>query len=73
MERQVGGGIGMGNTCKPMAVSCQCMAKTTKQTNKTTKKEVVNLWRSDKTKGLGLGAINCGTVTGKYVGRTKGT
>ena len=25
----VGGGIGMGNTCKSMADSCQCMAKTT--------------------------------------------
>ena len=29
VERQVGGGIGMGNTCKSMADSCQCMAKTT--------------------------------------------
>ena len=27
--REVGGGIGMGNTCKSMADSCQCMAKTT--------------------------------------------
>ena len=27
MEREVGGGIGMGNTCKPMAVSFQCMTK----------------------------------------------
>ena len=26
---EAGGGIGMGNTCKPMADSCQCMAKTT--------------------------------------------
>ena len=32
MEREVGGGIGMGNTCKPMAVSFQCMTKST--TNK---------------------------------------
>ena len=24
--REVGGGIGMGNTCKSMADSCQCMA-----------------------------------------------
>ena len=30
MEREVGGGIGMGNTCKPMAVSFQCMTKSTK-------------------------------------------
>ena len=28
MEREVGGGIGMGNTCKSMADSCQCMEKT---------------------------------------------
>ena len=29
VEREVGGGIGMGNTCKSPADSCQCMAKTT--------------------------------------------
>ena len=29
VEREVGGGIGMGNTCKSMADSCECMAKTT--------------------------------------------
>ena len=29
MEREAGGGIGMGNTCKSMADSCQCMAKIT--------------------------------------------
>ena len=28
MGREVGGGIGMGNICKSMADSCQCMAKT---------------------------------------------
>ena len=27
VEREVGGGIGTGNTCKPMAVSFQCMTK----------------------------------------------
>ena len=32
VAREVGGGIGMGNTCKPMAVSFQCMTKFT--TNK---------------------------------------
>ena len=26
---EVGGGFGIGNTCTPMADSCQCMAKTT--------------------------------------------
>ena len=29
MGREVGGGFRMGNTCKFMADSCQCMAKTT--------------------------------------------
>ena len=32
----MGGGIGMGNTCKPMAVSFQCMTKFT-----TNKKKIV--------------------------------
>ena len=40
MGREVGGGFRMGNTCKSMADSGQCMAKTTtiknKQTNKKT-------------------------------------
>ena len=41
MEREVGGGIGMGNTCKPMAVSFQCMTKftTNKKINKKKNKE----------------------------------
>ena len=29
VERELGGWNGMGNTCKSMAVSCQCMTKTT--------------------------------------------
>ena len=29
VEREVEGGIRMGNTCKSMADSCQCMTKTT--------------------------------------------
>ena len=29
VEREVGRGIGMGNTCKSMADSCKCMAKPT--------------------------------------------
>ena len=33
----MGGGIGMGNTCKPLAVSFQCMTKST--TNKKKKKK----------------------------------
>ena len=27
--RETGGGIGLGNTCKSMADSCQCMTKPT--------------------------------------------
>ena len=29
VEREVGGGIGIQNTCKSMADSCQCMTQTT--------------------------------------------
>ena len=39
MDREVGEGIGMGNTCKSMADSCQCMARTT--TIKKTKKQIM--------------------------------
>ena len=41
VEREVGGGIGMGNTCKPMAISFQCMTKftTNKKINKLKKKK----------------------------------
>ena len=34
MEREVGGGIRMGDTCKPMAVSFQCMTKFTTKKKK---------------------------------------
>ena len=40
MEREVGGGIGMGNTCKPMAVSFQCMTKSTTNKKKNKKKKL---------------------------------
>ena len=43
MEREVGGGIRMGNTCKSMADSCQCMAKTTTKKKKIKKKEVLTI------------------------------
>ena len=33
------GGIGMGNTCKPMAVSFQCMTKSTTNKKKKEKKD----------------------------------
>ena len=41
VEREMGGGIGMGNTCKPMAVSFQCMTKFT--TNKKKKEKKKNM------------------------------
>ena len=51
MEREVGGGIGMGNTCKPMAVSFQCMTKFT--TNKKKKKRKRNMqWKKKRSKIL---------------------
>lgn len=30
------------------------------------------LWECDGKKGLGLGTVNCGTVTRKYTGKTNG-
>ena len=38
----MGGGIGMGNTCKPMAVLFQCMTKFTTNKKKK-KKEILSL------------------------------
>ena len=39
VEREVGGGIGMGNGCKPLAVSFQCMTKSTTNEKKKKKKK----------------------------------
>ena len=44
MEREVGGGIGMGNTCKPLAVSFQCMTKSTTNKKKKEKKKLISLF-----------------------------
>ena len=53
MEREVGGGIRMGNTCKPMAVSFQCMTKsTTIKKKKIKKKSSGKEWVSDR-EGVG--------------------
>ena len=52
MEREVGGGIGMGNTCKPMAVSFQCM---TKSTTKKKKRDVSLIAGSGSAPGGGHG------------------
>ena len=40
MEREVGGEIRMGNTCKPMAVSFQCMTKSTTNKNNNNKEKI---------------------------------
>ena len=47
MEREVGGGFGMGNTCKPMAVLFQCMTKFT-----TNKKKYLGIYLRKETKDL---------------------
>ena len=39
----MGGGIGMGNTCKPMAVSFQCMTKSTTNKKKKLKKKLMSI------------------------------
>ena len=48
MEREVGRGIGMRNTCKSMADSCQCMTKpTTIKKKKENLKKIVIILLSD--------------------------
>ena len=46
----MGGGIGMGNTCKPMAVSFQCMTKFT--TNKKKKRKEKKKKKKQKKKKI---------------------
>ena len=47
----MGGGIGMGNTCKPMAVLFQCMTKfTTNKKKKRKKKKITKLFKGKQTK-----------------------
>ena len=53
MEREVGGGIGMGNMRKPTAVSFQCMTKSTTKKKKKGQKIIV-------TKGNYV--LNCLTI-----------
>ena len=59
MEREVGGGLGMGNTCKPMAVSFQCMTKFTTKKTKNKKNKNDRIWsiseQAVKITGLKLG------------------
>ena len=53
MEREVGGGIGMGKTCKLKDVSFQCMTKFTtnlkkKKCSKKIKKKIKGFWEKKK-------------------------
>ena len=43
VEGEVGGGIGMGNTCKSMADSLQCMTKPTTIKKKKREREIKSL------------------------------
>ena len=77
MEREVGGGIGMGKTCNPKAVSFQCMTKFTtnnKKKRKEKKKKVkeesekVDLKLNiQKTKIMASGSINSWQIDGETV------
>ena len=51
MEREVGGGIGMGNTWGNMAVSFQCMTKFTTNKKKNLKKRIRKLSENDLMSG----------------------
>ena len=53
MEREVGGGIGMGNTCKPMAVSFQCMTKFTTNKKKKASLSSILAWEISWTEKSG--------------------
>ena len=56
----MGGGIGMRNTCKPMAVSFQCMTKsTTIKKKKKEKKKKIKL-------RIYILTIGCKSVTGMH-------
>ena len=45
VEREVGGGTRMGNTCNSMADSCQCMTKTTTIKKRRRKKKIKSFLR----------------------------
>ena len=65
MWREAGGGIGMGNTCKSMADSCQCMAKTTTIKNQL-KKKVCNQ-QGPTIQHRELCSRSCGSLDGRGV------
>ena len=62
MEREVGGGIGMGNTCKPMAVSFQCMTKSTTNKKKINKKNK-KIKKMKIKKNIYISDISCGNLS----------
>ena len=57
----MGGGIGMGNTCKPMAISFQCMTKPT--TIKNNNKNKIKLYVHTETYKL----KSCRTIEINYM------
>ena len=76
MEREVGGGIGMGNTCKPMSVSFQCMTKSNTHTQKKASRgeeisfELIKILKDGELKCCTrciskFGKLTCGHRTGK--------
>ena len=53
VEREVGGGIGMGNTCKSVADSFQCMTKPTTIKKNQTHKQRIQSWKALDDLGCG--------------------
>ena len=59
VEREVGGGVGMGKTCKLNDISFQCMTKFTKNTKKKRKKESSNLRSTTPKARAGMVTLLC--------------
>ena len=62
----MGGGIGMGNTCKPLAVSFQCMTKSTTNKKKNKKKKK----KKESSRGAAVLEEGRAEVTGGLSGRS---
>ena len=68
MEREAGAGIGMGNTCKPMADSFQCMTKFTTNNKKKirlnmTEESGSSLQHNEDAKSLSPPKLDCSLLT----------